>query len=83
VPVVVDGRSLSIQAVTAAARYFASVELDGSPVTMTRLAKSRKVVVDKLDAGISIYGVSTGFGGSGESTFFFPFKMTINHFVKS
>lgn len=62
----VDGRTLSIAAITAAARYHASVSLDDSPKIKERVTKSRKVITDKVDAGASIYGVSTGFGGSGQ-----------------
>jgi phenylalanine ammonia-lyase len=32
-----------------------------------KIAKSRKVIVDKIDAGLSVYGVSTGFGGSADT----------------
>ena len=64
---VVDGKNLSIAAVTAAARYHASVSLDESPSLKAKIAKSRKVIVDKVDAGLSIYGVSTGFGGSADT----------------
>ena len=64
---VVDGQNLSIAAVTAAARYHASVFLDESPSLKAKIAKSRKVIVDKVDAGLSIYGVSTGFGGSADT----------------
>jgi histidine ammonia-lyase len=67
-PVVVDGHNLSISAVTAAARYHASVTLDNSPSTKSRIAKSRNVISSKVEAGISVYGVSTGFGGSGTCT---------------
>lgn len=31
------------------------------------LDKSRKIVTDKIDGGISVYGVSTGFGGSADT----------------
>jgi phenylalanine ammonia-lyase len=31
------------------------------------MEKSRRVVTDKIDGGISIYGVSTGFGGSADT----------------
>lgn len=61
----VDGRTLSVAAVTAAARYHASVELDDCPTARARLAKSRKVITDKVESGTSVYGLSTGFGGSG------------------
>lgn len=63
--VTVDGQTLSIAAVTAAARYHASVTLDSSPKIKDRVARSRKTIADKVDAGLSVYGVSTGFGGSG------------------
>ncbi|KAF8324737.1 L-Aspartase-like protein [Amanita rubescens] len=65
--IVVDGYNLSIAAVTAASRYNASVSLDKSVEVNDRLDKSRKVVTDKIDGGISIYGVSTGFGGSADT----------------
>jgi len=32
-----------------------------------KLEKSRRVLVDKVDAGLSVYGVSTGFGGSADT----------------
>jgi phenylalanine ammonia-lyase len=64
-PVTVDGQTLSIAAVTAASRFHASVTLDGSPEIKERITKSRKVISDKVDSGTSVYGVSTGFGGSG------------------
>ena len=63
----VDGRTLSIPAVTAAARYNASVILDNSPELHQQIDKSREVLQRKLDANKSVYGVSTGFGGSGKS----------------
>ncbi|ESK92064.1 phenylalanine ammonium lyase [Moniliophthora roreri MCA 2997] len=66
-PVKVDGETLSIAAVTAAARYHASVQLDQSAVVRERIDKSRKYLSDKVDNGISIYGVSTGFGGSADT----------------
>lgn len=65
--VTVDGQSLSIAAVTAASRHHASVELTNSSKTKDLVAQSRKVMADKVDAGISIYGVSTGFGGSADT----------------
>lgn len=54
-------------AVTATARYNASVVLDDSPSITSRINKSRKVIVNKVDAGLSVYGVSTGFGGSADT----------------
>ncbi|KAF5348633.1 hypothetical protein D9758_006871 [Tetrapyrgos nigripes] len=66
-PVVVDGKTLSIAAVTAASRYNASVQLDHSSQVKERVDKSRKLIKDKVENGISIYGVSTGFGGSADT----------------
>lgn len=63
----IDGQTLSIAAVTAASRYHAHVQLDSSPSIKRRLSKSRKVVAEKVDAGTSVYGVSTGFGGSADT----------------
>lgn len=64
---VIDGHNLSIAGVAAVARYHGSVALDESPSIKNKLAKSRKVIVDKIDAGLSVYGVSTGFGGSADT----------------
>lgn len=64
-PVVVDGTTLSIPAVAAAARFGAPVTLDGSSDVRERVIKSRKVIVGKVESEKSVYGVSTGFGGSG------------------
>ena len=66
-PVIVDGQNLSIAAVTATSRYHASVSLDESPALKAKIAQSRKVMADKVDAGLSVYGVSTGFGGSADT----------------
>ncbi|KAJ7270052.1 phenylalanine ammonia-lyase [Mycena haematopus] len=63
----IDGYSLSIPAVTAAARYGAPVVLKDSPVIKERLEKSRAVIVGKVDGNKSVYGVSTGFGGSADT----------------
>lgn len=63
--IIVDGHNLSIPAVTAAARYNASVSLEKSANTQHRLQKSRAVIVQKMAMGKSVYGVSTGYGGSG------------------
>ncbi len=60
-----DGQSLTVAGVVGAARYGASVALDQSPENRERMAKSRDVLVDKVQANKSVYGVSTGLGGSG------------------
>lgn len=64
-PVKIDGHTLTTAAVVAAARYFASVELDDRKEVIQRVEKTRQVVADKVASGASIYGLSTGFGGSG------------------
>ena len=63
--ILVDGHSLSIAAVVAAARYGSSVRLDNGQEARARVDKSRSVIVDAVEAARSVYGVSTGFGGSG------------------
>ncbi|KAF9048230.1 phenylalanine ammonia-lyase [Hymenopellis radicata] len=65
--VIVDGYSLSIPAVAAVARYNAPVALKDSSAIKTRIEKSRSVIVDKVEGNKSIYGVSTGFGGSADT----------------
>ncbi|KZP27572.1 phenylalanine ammonia-lyase [Athelia psychrophila] len=66
-PITIDGHSLSIPAVTAAARFGASVELTGGDATKELVKKSRAVIDVKVSSGTSIYGVSTGFGGSADT----------------
>jgi phenylalanine ammonia-lyase len=61
----VDGQTLSIAAVAATARYHATVELDSSPLIRERVSKSRATIASKVSSGASVYGLSTGFGGSG------------------
>ncbi|KAI0827896.1 phenylalanine ammonia-lyase [Trametes gibbosa] len=65
--VVVDGETLSIPAVTAVARHSAGVILDDSPHIQDRVLKSRQVIADKVKSEKSVYGVSTGFGGSADT----------------
>lgn len=62
---IVDGHTLSVPAVAATARFGAVVALDGSSEIRERVQKSRRIIVDKVNAQESVYGVSTGFGGSG------------------
>ncbi|KAK7473077.1 Protein pal1 [Stygiomarasmius scandens] len=66
-PVIVDGKNMSIAAVTAASRYSAAVQLDRSSQVKERVDKGSMLIKDKVDNGISIYGVSTGFGGSADT----------------
>ncbi|CAK5281746.1 unnamed protein product [Mycena citricolor] len=62
----VDGSTLSISAVTAAARDI-GVEIELHADAQDRVAKSRAVITDKVDKGVSVYGLSTGFGGSADT----------------
>ncbi|KAG6876774.1 hypothetical protein C0992_011830 [Termitomyces sp. T32_za158] len=48
-------------------RYFAGVAISNSPAIAARMNKSREVIATKIDAGASVYGVSTGFGGSADT----------------
>ncbi|KAG8762793.1 hypothetical protein FRC11_007749 [Ceratobasidium sp. 423] len=66
-PVVVDGNNLTIPSVVATARYGARVALDGSDVIKSRMAKAENAIEDKLRTGKSVYGISTGFGGSADT----------------
>jgi phenylalanine ammonia-lyase len=68
VPVRVDGQTLSLAGVVAVARHGAYVALDDSPHIMSALVKSRDVIENKVNNGTSVYGLSTGFGGSGTIT---------------
>ncbi|KAM6502211.1 phenylalanine ammonium lyase [Amanita muscaria] len=63
----VDGQTLSIAAVAAAARYNAAVELDESPLVKERVRKSQLAIANKVSTGASVYGLSTGFGGSADT----------------
>jgi hypothetical protein len=60
-----NGQSLTVAGVVGVARYGTSVALDDAPKTRERMAKSRSVLVGKVQAAKSVYGVSTGLGGSG------------------
>jgi Aromatic amino acid lyase len=66
--VVIDGHSLSIPALVAVARHNAQIVLDDSPEIRAGIQKSRDVIVGKVETSQSVYGVSTGFGGSGKSS---------------
>ncbi|KAK2463218.1 hypothetical protein APHAL10511_004873 [Amanita phalloides] len=63
----VDGQTLSIAAVAATARHYAAVQLHDSPHIQERMQKSRAVIADKVSCGASVYGLSTGFGGSADA----------------
>lgn len=67
VPVRVDGQTLSLAGVVGVARHGVSVILDESPAIKSAIAKSRSVVEHKVNNGTSVYGLSTGFGGSADT----------------
>lgn len=67
-PVVLNGQSLTVAGVVGVARYGALVALDDAPEIRERMAKSRSVLVGKVQGAKSVYGVSTGLGGSGTSS---------------
>jgi hypothetical protein len=66
--IVIDGHSLSIPALVAAARHNAPIMLNGSHEIRTRIQKSRDIIMEKVETSQSVYGVSTGFGGSGTAS---------------
>jgi phenylalanine ammonia-lyase len=80
-PVKVDGNTLSIAAVAAAARCNTPVALDQSFHIKARVAQSRSVITEKVESGLSVYGLSTGFGGSGtHHKFSYPFLSAFSTF---
>ncbi|KAF8312121.1 phenylalanine ammonium lyase, partial [Clavulina sp. PMI_390] len=66
-PVVVDGHSLTIADVVAAARFGTNVELCSSEDVRLRVDRAQQAIESKLAAGSSVYGLSTGFGGSADT----------------
>ncbi|KAF7334160.1 Phenylalanine ammonia-lyase [Mycena venus] len=67
-PIIVDGQTLSIAAVTAASRELGvNVALSTDKAIQERVRKSRDVINQKVERGVSVYGISTGFGGSADS----------------
>ena len=84
-----DGGSLSLPAIVVAARFPSSsfpnqhgnvphVVLAEDPTTRSRVDNSRQVIDSKMAAGKSIYGVSTGFGGSGRFISQVIFSSSVN-----
>lgn len=74
--VTVDGQSLSIPAIVAASRYpwplakaqngMTQIILSTDPAVRRDVQKSSDVINSMVKTGKSIYGVTTGVGGSGE-----------------
>ena len=67
-PVTLTGSDLSLAQIAAVARHTPSA-LRLSPCPRLRAAHdaSRRVITSKVEAGLSVYGVSTGFGGSADT----------------
>ncbi|KAG8996235.1 hypothetical protein FRB93_000901 [Tulasnella sp. JGI-2019a] len=65
--IVVNGHTLSVPEVVAAGRYGAKVILDDSYEVRARIEKSQRAIDSKLEEGQSVYGISTGFGGSADT----------------
>nr|MEE4268089.1 aromatic amino acid lyase [Candidatus Krumholzibacteria bacterium] len=57
---ILDGSGLTVDNVVEVARHGRQVEL--SPDALTRLARCRSLLEDKLAAGAIMYGVNTGIG---------------------
>jgi phenylalanine ammonia-lyase len=51
-PIKIDGRTLSIAAITAASHYLAEVELDSTPATRDIGARFREVIEERLSNGV-------------------------------
>jgi phenylalanine ammonia-lyase len=66
-PVTIDGYKLSIADIVAVARHFTPVELDTSAETRAKVEMSMAAIDAKLASGKSVYGLSTGFGGSADT----------------
>lgn len=62
----VDGQSLSLVAIAAVARHGVSVHTIDHEETTERMQRSRVVIARSVEESKSVYGVSTGFGGSGK-----------------
>lgn len=57
-PIKVDGRMLSVAAITAAPRYLAKAELDSTPATRDIVTRSREDIKEKLSNGVFEISVS-------------------------
>ncbi|KAL0954089.1 hypothetical protein HGRIS_005235 [Hohenbuehelia grisea] len=66
-PICLDGKSLSIAAMVAVSRYAVDPQLDESVEARDRVRSSRAPIEEAIQANQSIYGVTTGVGGSAGS----------------
>ena len=76
--VVIDGHSLSVPALVGTARHNTQIVLNGSTEIRARIQASRDVIIGKVETAKSVYGVSTGFGGSGKSDYVAPLLQAID-----
>ena len=60
----IDGHNLSIGALLAICRDKSKVEVD--PNSLSKIEKSVEILTETIARGESIYGVTTGFGGSAD-----------------
>ncbi|KAF2148598.1 phenylalanine ammonia-lyase [Myriangium duriaei CBS 260.36] len=66
--VVLNGENLSLRSLVAVARIGIPVRIDDGLQLVDKIHASVDLLQRKLDAGHSIYGVTTGFGGSADTT---------------
>ncbi|EIW80706.1 phenylalanine ammonia-lyase [Coniophora puteana RWD-64-598 SS2] len=67
-PVVLNGQSLTLPALAYAARRPRTrIALSADPSVRSGVEASRAVIQSKVDRNVSVYGVTTGFGGSADT----------------
>ncbi|KAG2159135.1 phenylalanine ammonia-lyase [Suillus bovinus] len=73
-PITITGSSLTLAQIAAIALYPPSscsdpvkIQLTDDQLVKEKVSASRGVIQSKVEAGISVYGVSTGFGGSADT----------------
>ncbi|CRG84387.1 hypothetical protein PISL3812_01679 [Talaromyces islandicus] len=66
-PVVIDGYSLTIADVVAVAMYGKSAVVTTDDATINKVQQSVDFLEDELKNGRTVYGVTTGFGGSADT----------------
>ncbi|KUL90885.1 hypothetical protein ZTR_00704 [Talaromyces verruculosus] len=66
-PVVIDGHSLTIAGVVAVALHGKKAALTDDAAVLDRVNESVQFLETQLDKGHTVYGVTTGFGGSADT----------------
>lgn len=64
--IVIDGESLSLAAVVAISSYDAASRLAENDAVQQKVRKGFQYLMSEINAGKTIYGVNTGFGGSAD-----------------